>query len=102
MLDPIASYSCMQFQRNLMNQIEKMVRKTSFGHDFGPFGLNSGCHFFSKIWLRQSLDIMVIYHHVQYQKKLTDRRMDAQMEESDFIGRCLTNAKCPILSVIFN
>ena len=26
--------------------------------------------FFSKIWLRQSLDIMVSYHHVQYQKKL--------------------------------
>ena len=26
--------------------------------------------FFSKIWLLQSLDIMVSYHHVQYQKKL--------------------------------
>ena len=26
--------------------------------------------FFQKIWLRQSLDIMVSYHHVQYQKKL--------------------------------
>ena len=26
--------------------------------------------FFSKIWLRQSLDIMVNYHHLQYQKKL--------------------------------
>ena len=25
--------------------------------------------FFSKIWLRQSLDIMVSYHHVQYKKK---------------------------------
>ena len=25
---------------------------------------------FSKIWLLQSLDIMVSYHHVQYQKKL--------------------------------
>ena len=25
--------------------------------------------FSSKIWLRQSLDIMVSYHHVQYQKK---------------------------------
>ena len=41
--------------------------------------------FFSKIWLRQSLDIMASYHHVQYQKKLmiqswenlvTDRRKD--------------------------
>ena len=26
--------------------------------------------FFSKMWLRQSLDIMVSYYHVQYQKKL--------------------------------
>ena len=26
--------------------------------------------FFSKIWLRQSLDIMVRYQHVKYQKKL--------------------------------
>ena len=45
--------------------------------------------FLSKIWLHQSLDIMVSYHHVQYQKKLmiqswenlvrdrqTGRRMD--------------------------
>ena len=29
--------------------------------------------FFSpKIWLRQSLDLMVRYHHVQYQKKIND------------------------------
>ena len=28
--------------------------------------------FFSKVWLRQSLDIMVSYHHVQYQKKTND------------------------------
>ena len=26
--------------------------------------------FFSKTWLRQSLDVMVSYHHVQYKKKL--------------------------------
>ena len=36
----------------------------------GSFGLNSCSQiFFFKIWLRQSLDIMVTYHHVQYQKK---------------------------------
>ena len=28
--------------------------------------------FFSKIWLCQSLDITVSYHHVQYQKKTKD------------------------------
>ena len=44
-------------------------------------------NFCSKIWLRQSLDIMISYHHVQYQKKLmiqywenvmTDGRTDSQ------------------------
>ena len=43
-----------------------------FGPDLGRFGQNSGCHFFlffSKIWLRQALDIMVSYHHSKYQKK---------------------------------
>ena len=60
---------------------------------------------FPKIWLRQSLDIMVSYHHVQYQKKTndpilrklsdggTDRR---KTDESDFIGLCPTNVERPI------
>ena len=44
-----------------------MAKKPSFGFDFGP---NSGHQsLFKKIWLCQSLDIMVNYHHVQYQKK---------------------------------
>ena len=60
--------------------------------------------FFSKIWVRQSLDIMVSYHHVQYQKKLKiqsweilaiDWQTDGQTEESDFIGRCSTNIERP-------
>ena len=72
-------------------------KKTSFGPDFGTFDPNSGCwfffFFFSKIWLRQSLDIIVIYHYVQNQKKLifqswvnlvtdgqTDRRTDRQTD----------------------
>ena len=49
-------------------------RKTSFWAGFRPVGSKFGPQifffFFSKIWLRQSLDIMVSYHHVQYQKKL--------------------------------
>ena len=57
---------------------------------------------FSWIWLRQSLNTMVSYHHVQYQKKLliqsweklvTDGQMET--EESDFIERCLTNVERP-------
>ena len=56
---------------------------------------------------------MVSYHHVQYQKKLmiqswenlvtdrqTDRRTDRQTDESDFIGRCPTNVKRPIIKEV--
>ena len=56
-----------------MNQTREnsKKKKTSFRPDFGPFGQNLGHqNCFPKIWLRQSLDIMVSYQHVQYQKKL--------------------------------
>ena len=85
----------------------------SFGYAFVPFDPNSGCQsFFSKIWLRQSLDIMVRYHHVQYQKKTndpiltelsdrrTDRRTDGQTVESDFIGYCPTNIRNLVLGSV--
>ena len=50
-----------------------MAKKTSFEPDFDPFGPISGRQFFfSKIWLCQSLDIMVSYQYVQYQKKTND------------------------------
>ena len=64
--------------------------------------------FFFKIWLPQSLEIMVSYHHLQYQKKNNDqilrkpsdgrkdKRTDGQTDESDFIGRCRTNVELPI------
>ena len=88
-----------------MNQTWENDKKPSFRPGFGPFGPNSGCHFFlSKIWLHQSLDAMVSYHHVQYQKKLviqsweslvTDRETNRQMDNSDFIGRYLTNVERP-------
>ena len=49
------------------------------------------------------MDIMVSYHHLQYQKKLMiqswqnlvmEGRTDGQTE-SDFIGRCSTNVERP-------
>ena len=91
MLDIVASYRCMQFQGKLMIQTWENSKKPSFR----PF------FFSSKIWLRQSLDIMVSYHHVQYQKKtndpalrkLRDRRTDGQTDESGFIGRCQSNVE---------
>ena len=69
--------------------------------------------FLKKIWLRQSLDVMVSYHHVPYQKKLmiqswenlvtdgrTDERTDGQTDESDFIGRCPTNVERPTIETL--
>ena len=56
------------------SNLRKWQKNPSFWPDFGTSGPNLGCQFFffffSKIWLRQSLDIMVSYHHVQYHKKL--------------------------------
>ena len=56
------------------------------------------------MWLRESLDIMVNYHHVQCQKKANNLVLikfsngwaDRQIDESDLIGHCPTNIECPI------
>ena len=65
MLDIFASYHCMQFQWKIMIQTQENGEKTHFGP-------NLMLLFFSKIWLCQSQDviIMVSYHHVQNQEKL--------------------------------
>ena len=48
-----------------------MTKKPSFGPDLAHLAQMPAAIFFSsKIWLRQSLDVMVSYQHVQYQKKL--------------------------------
>ena len=90
-----------------MNQAWENGKKISFGLDFGPYGTKSGLQiFFLKIWLRQSLEILVNYHHVQYRKnndpilrKLTAGRRnwqtDGQTDESDFTGRCPNNFERP-------
>ena len=79
-----------------------MAKKNKFWTWFWPIWPKFGLPFFSKIWLRHSLDVMVSYHHVQYQKKLmirswenlvTDRRTDRRTDKSDFIGRCPTNVE---------
>ena len=44
-----------------MNHTWENSKKPSFRPDFGPFDLNLGQFFSPKIWLRQSLDIMVCY-----------------------------------------
>ena len=71
MLGIVPSYHCMQLQGKLINQTSENDKKPNFGPDFGPLGSNSDCQFFFfLIWLRQPLDIIVSYHHVQYQKNL--------------------------------
>ena len=55
-----------------MIQTQENGEKSHFGPNSGPLGPNSRRqkkNFFSKMWLRESLDIMLNYHHVQYQKK---------------------------------
>ena len=54
--------------------------------------------FFSQIWLRHSLDVMVSYYHVQYPKKLKIQSWenlvkDRQTDKSDFIGPCQNNSE---------
>ena len=97
MLDIIVSCNRLEFQEKPMIQIQENGEKSHFGSDLGPLGPNSVRQdFFSKIWLRQLLDIMVSYYHVQCQKKLviqswenlvtdgqTDRRTDCQTNWSD-------------------
>ena len=73
-----------------------MAKNLVFGPILAHIALiRTAIFFFSKIWLRQSLDNMVIYRHVQYQEKLiiqswenlvTDGRTDQQTDETDFIG----------------
>ena len=40
MLDIVASYHCMQFQRKLIIQLEENGKKPHFGPDLGPLGPN--------------------------------------------------------------
>ena len=104
MLRIVASYHCMQFQGKLKNQTWENSKKPK--PSLPKFGPNSDHqNFFSKIWLiRQSLDNMVSYHHVQCQKKLmiqsweilvtntrTNLWTDGLRDKSNFIGRCPTN-----------
>ena len=57
--------------RKINDPNSRKWRKLHFGPDLGSQDQNSGRDFFfSKIWLPWSLDIMISYHHVQYQKKL--------------------------------
>ena len=96
------------FKENLSSRAKEMAKKTNFGPNLVLLSPNSDRQFlFSKIWLRQSLDIMVSYHHVQCQKKfmiqsweklVTYGRTNWQTgDESDFIRSCPTKVKRPLV-----
>ena len=73
MLNIVASYYCMQFQGKIKYETWENTKNLVLGLILAHLAQiwTVIFFFFSKIWYRQSLDIMVSYHHVQYQKKLT-------------------------------
>ena len=56
-----------------MVQNQANGEKLHYRPNLGPLNRNSGCQFFFffflEIWLRQSIDIMIRYQRVKYQKK---------------------------------
>ena len=55
-----------------MNQIEEMTKNLVSGPILANLTLSLATKFIFKTWLRQSRDMMISYHHVQYQKKTND------------------------------
>ena len=104
---------------NKLTKLQKMAKISSFGPDFGPFGPNSGSHYFFHFILffffkNLALSVtryQVSYHHVYtisekktnypILRKLGDRQLDRQRNQSDFIGCCPTNIKHPTFFVMF-
>ena len=84
----------MQFQGELMYQTWENGKKSSFEPDLAHLVQIRG----KKICLRQSLDIMVNYHHELMIQSWENLVTDGQTNESDFIGRCPTNVECPKLT----
>ena len=79
-----------------MKQIWENDKNPSFRTNFDSFGANLGHqNFFSKIWLPQSLDIMVSYHHVQYQKQLIIQLWQKLVTDGE------TNVEHPIIKKCF-
>ena len=100
MLYIVGSYHCVQFQGKLKNQTSENGKNLVPGWFWHLWPKFRFFIFFSKLWLRQLLDIMVSYHHVQYQENLMIQSSenlvtDGQTGESDFIGRCRTNFEQP-------
>ena len=89
-----------------MNQTWKNSKKPSFGQDFGLVAQIRAANFFSKIWLRRSLDRYYgrlspcsisekTNDPILEKLEKTDGQTGGQTDESDFIGRCPANVERP-------
>ena len=86
MLDIVLSFNLVQYQGKLMNHTWKNDKKPILDPILAHLAQIRATKFFffQKSRLRQTLDIIVTYHHVQYQKKLdwenlaTERQTDRQ------------------------
>ena len=96
-----------KFESNL-RKLQKTQSRTQFWSIWPKFSLSN---FFSKIWLHQSLNVMVSYCHVQYQKKLmiqswqnlvTDGRMDRRKYDEWLHRRLSTNVERPKRGLFYN
>ena len=73
--------------RKTYDQNSRKWQKTSFWVWFRLVGLLFFFFFFSKLWFCQSLDIIVSYHHVQYQRKLMIRSLEHLVTGTRTYGR---------------
>ena len=100
-----------------MIQTQENGKKPHFGPDLGPLGLNLGCQFFFQkpgfvshliSWspitmynIRKSNDPILRKVGDGHTEGWTEGQAGQQTEESDFMGRCLTNVERPIILYFF-
>ena len=80
-----------------------MAKKPNFGSDFGPFGPHSGHQFFffSKIWLRQSLDIRKKNDPILRKLSDGDGQKNGQTDGREWFHKTLsTNTKLPKAKIV--
>ena len=82
------------------SNLRKRLKSLALGQIWTHVAKIRIANFSSKIWLQQSLDVMVSYHHVQYQKKLmiqswknlvTDGQTDRPTDGQEWFHRMLSN-----------
>ena len=95
-------------KENQWTKLEKIVKKPNIESDFGPFGPNSSCQYFFFFFFKNLASAVTRYHgqlssctikektNDPILRKVSDGRIDRQVDQSDFIGHCPTNVEWPI------